>query len=129
VVLIKRTQTLPGGVAGIAVLGAFVDPVPDPPRPDAPPWSAAAMPTVGALFVDNPRRGGQGLGRARAKLAHPVATVRLARRGWPAVREAFGEARAPRTSLSRRGGWDRRLGLVRRGPELVKRVPPPPDPR
>jgi diacylglycerol O-acyltransferase len=51
-----------------------------------------------------------------------VATVRLARRGWPAVREAFVEARAPRTSLSRRVGWQRRLALVRSDLELVKRV-------
>jgi hypothetical protein len=87
------------------VLGAFVDPVTDPPLVDAPPVTPAAMPTTGALFADNLRRRGQELGRAVTKLAHPVATVRLARRGWPAVREAFLEARAPRTSLSRRVGW------------------------
>jgi diacylglycerol O-acyltransferase / wax synthase len=118
----KLHHTIADGVAGIAVLGAFVDPVPHPPPLDAPPWSPAAMPTVGALFVDNLRRRGQELGRVAAKLAHPVATVRLARRGWPAVREAFGEARAPRTSLSRRVGWHRRLALVRSDLELVKRV-------
>ena len=46
----------------------------------------------------------------------------LVRRGWPAVREAFVEARAPRTSLSRRVGWHRRFALVRSDLELVKRV-------
>jgi diacylglycerol O-acyltransferase / wax synthase len=115
-------HTIADGVAGIAVLGAFVDPVPEPGVPDAPPWTPAAMPMTGALFVDNLRRRGQELGRAVAKLAHPVATVRLARRGWPAMREAFLEARAPRTSLSRRVGWHRRLALVRSDLELVKQI-------
>jgi diacylglycerol O-acyltransferase / wax synthase len=118
----KLHHTIADGVAGIAVLGAFVDPVPDLPRPAAPPWSPAAMPTAGALFVDNLRRRGQELGRALAKLIHPVATVRLARRSWPAVREAFGEARAPRTSLSRRVGWHRRFALVRSDLDLVKQL-------
>jgi diacylglycerol O-acyltransferase len=80
------------------------------------------MPTTGALFVDNLCRRGQELGRVAAKLAHPVATARLVRRGWPAVREAFMEARAPRTSLSRRVGWHRRLALVRSDLYLVKQV-------
>ena len=118
----KLHHTIADGVAGIAALGAFVDPIPDPPLPDAPPWSPAAMPTPGALFVDNLRRRHLELGRALAKLVHPVATVRLARRGWPAVREAFMEARAPRTSLSRRVGWHRRLALIRSDLDVIKRV-------
>jgi diacylglycerol O-acyltransferase len=118
----KVHHTIADGVAGVAALGAFVDPVPDPPRSDAPPWSPAAMPTTSALFADNLRRRRLELGRTVGKLAHPVATARLARRGWPAVREAFVEARAPRTSLSRRVGWHRRLALVRSDLDLIKRV-------
>jgi diacylglycerol O-acyltransferase / wax synthase len=118
----KLHHTIADGVAGIVALGAFVDLVPDSPRLDAPPWSPAAMPTTGALFADNLRRRRLELGRVVARLAHPVATVRLARRGWPAVREAFVEARAPRTSLSRRVGWHRRLALVRSDLDVVKRV-------
>jgi diacylglycerol O-acyltransferase / wax synthase len=118
----KVHHTIADGVAGIAVLGAFVDPVPDPPASDAPPWTPAAGPTMGELLIDNVRRRGRELGRTVAKLAHPVTTVRLARRGWPAVREAFLEARAPRTSLSRRVGWHRRLALVRSDLELIKQV-------
>jgi diacylglycerol O-acyltransferase len=118
----KVHHTIADGVAGIAALGAFVDPVPDPPRSSVPPWSPAAMPTAGALLVDNLRRRRLELGRVVAKLVHPLATARLARRGWPAVREAFVEARAPRTSLSRRVGWHRRFALVRSDLELVKRV-------
>jgi diacylglycerol O-acyltransferase / wax synthase len=118
----KVHHTIADGVAGVAALGAFLDPVPDPPRSDAPPWSPAAMPTTGALFADNLRRRRLELGRTVGKLAHPVATTRLARRGWPAVREAFVEARAPRTSLSRRVGWHRRFALIRSDLDLVKRV-------
>jgi diacylglycerol O-acyltransferase / wax synthase len=118
----KVHHTIADGVAGIATLGAFVDPVPDPPPLHAPRWSPAAMPSAGALFVDNLRRRGQEFGRAVTTLAHPVQTARLARRGWPAVLEAFLEARAPRTSLSRRVSWHRRFALVRSDLDLVKRV-------
>jgi WS/DGAT/MGAT family acyltransferase len=118
----KVHHTIADGVAGIAVLGAFVDPVPDPPVPDGSPWTPAAMPTAGELFADNLRRRGQELGRAVGKLVHPVATVRLVRQGWPAVREAFVEARAPRTSLSRRVGWHRRFALIRSQLDLVRQV-------
>jgi diacylglycerol O-acyltransferase / wax synthase len=110
------------GVAGITALGAFVDPVPDPPRSSVPPWTPMAMPTMGGLFVDNLRRRLHEIGHGFATLAHPVETARVARRGWPAVREAFAEARAPRTSLSRRVGWHRRLALVRSDLDLVKQV-------
>jgi WS/DGAT/MGAT family acyltransferase len=110
------------GVAGIATLGAFVDPVPDPPRPSVPPWTPTALPTMGALFIDNLRRRLLEIGHAIATLAHPIETARRARRGWPAVREAFVEARAPRTSLSRRVGWHRRFALVRGDLDLVKQV-------
>ena len=119
----KLHHAIADGVAGIAALGAFVDPIPDPPRPAPPPlWTPAAMPTTGALLVDNLCRRLGDLGRPFAKLAHPVATARLARRGWPAVREAFLEARAPRTSLSRRVGWHRRFALIRSDLELVRQV-------
>jgi diacylglycerol O-acyltransferase / wax synthase len=115
-------HTIADGVAGIAALGAFLDPASDPPLVDAPPWTPATGPTTGDLLVDNVRRRLRELGRAAATLDHPVETVRLVRRGWPAVREAFLEARAPWTSLSRRVGWHRRLALVRSDLELVKQV-------
>jgi diacylglycerol O-acyltransferase len=38
------------------------------------------------------------------------------------VREAFAEARAPRTSLNRRVGWHRRFALIRSDLGLVKRI-------
>ena len=110
------------GMAGIAALGAFVDLVPDPPWTDGPRWRPAPMPSRRELFGDNLRRHLQDVGRTLKKLAHPVDTVRQARRGLPAVREAFAEARAPRTSLNRRIGSHRRFALVRSDVGLVKRI-------
>jgi len=110
------------GIAGVAALGAFVDLVPDPPGTTAPPWTPAAKPSARALFADNLRRRLQAIGRALARLDHPVDTVRQARRGWPAVREAFAEARAPRTSLNQRVGWHRSFALIRSDLDLVKHV-------
>jgi diacylglycerol O-acyltransferase / wax synthase len=56
------------------------------------------------------------------RLARPAETVRQIQRGWPAAREAFAEARAPRTSLNRRIGSHRRLALLRGDLGLVKRI-------
>jgi diacylglycerol O-acyltransferase / wax synthase len=110
------------GIAGIAALGAFVDLVSDPPEIGEPPWTPAATPSARALLADNLHRHLHGLGRTLSKLAHPVQTLRQARRGWPAVREAFTEARAPRTSLNRRIGSHRRFALLRSDLDLVKRI-------
>jgi WS/DGAT/MGAT family acyltransferase len=111
------------GVAGIAALSAFVDTVPDPPRLVEPPWTPAPMPSTRELFGDNVRRRLQECGRTLGRLAHPVQTARQARRGWPAVREAFAEARAPRTSLNRKPiGRHRRFALVRSDLGPVKRI-------
>jgi len=64
----------------------------------------------------------RGLDRLLTKLAYPIETLRAARRGWPAVHEAFFEERAPRTSLNRRVGWHRRLAVIRSDLDLVKRI-------
>ena len=118
----KLHHAIADGVAGVAALGAFVDLVPDPPGTTAPPWTPAAMPSTRELFADNLRRHLQELRRAFTRLDHPVDTVRQARRGWPALREAFTGARAPRTSLNQRVGWHRRFALVRSDLDLVKRI-------
>jgi diacylglycerol O-acyltransferase / wax synthase len=110
------------GMAGIAALGGFVDLVPDPPRTNGPPWTPAPMPSTRELLGDNLRRHLQDVGRAFTRLDHPVKTVRQARRGMPAMREAFAEAPAPRTSLNRRIGSHRRFALVRSDLGLVKRI-------
>jgi diacylglycerol O-acyltransferase / wax synthase len=119
---IKVHHAIADGVAGVAALGAFVDAVPDPPEMGQPPWTPAAMPSARELLDDNLRQRRGELGRTLTKLAHPADTARQARRGWPAAREAFVEARAPRTSLTQRIGWHRRFALVRSNLEVVKRT-------
>jgi diacylglycerol O-acyltransferase / wax synthase len=118
----KLHHAIADGVAGVAALGAFVDLVPDPPEVVAPPWTPAALPSARELFADNLRRRLGQLGHALTRLAHPAQTVRQARRGWPALREAFAEARAARTSLNQRIGWHRRFALVRNDLGLVKQI-------
>jgi WS/DGAT/MGAT family acyltransferase len=118
----KLHHAIADGVAGIAALGAFVDLVPDVPTIEAPPWTPAATPSTLELLADNLRRRLHQLGRTLARLAHPAQTARQARHGWPAAREAFAEARAPRTSLNRRIGRHRRFALVRSDLDLAKQV-------
>jgi diacylglycerol O-acyltransferase / wax synthase len=118
----KLHHAIADGVAGVAVFGAFVDLVPDPPGTSPPPWTPAAIPSPRELFADNLRRRLHEVRRALRTLAHPVDTVRHLRRGWPAVREAFAEGTAPATSLNRRIGSHRRLALLRSDLDLVKRI-------
>jgi WS/DGAT/MGAT family acyltransferase len=118
----KVHHAIADGMAGVTALGAFVDLVPDPPGASAPPWTPSPMPSTRALFHDNLRRHLQALARAFSRLDHPVETVRQARRGWPAAREAFLEGRAPRTSLNRRVGWHRSFALTRSNFDLIKRI-------
>jgi diacylglycerol O-acyltransferase len=117
---IKLHHAIADGVAGIAALGAFVDPVPEPPEMEPPPWKPAQMPSTREIFQDNLRRRLRELDRALSALASPISTVRRLRRGWPAVREIFTEGLAPRTSLNRRIGSDRRLALIRSSLDVAK---------
>jgi len=119
---VKVHHSIADGVAGIAALGAFFDTVPDPHVTIEPPWSPRARPLTRELFEDNIRRRLQGSGRMFGKVAHPVETVHQAQQAWPAVREAFIEGRAPRTSLNQRVGWHRRFALVRSNLALVRRI-------
>jgi diacylglycerol O-acyltransferase / wax synthase len=119
---IKLHHAIADGVAGVAALGAFLDLVPDPPTTSAPPWTPAPMPSTRELAADNLRRHLQELRRAFTGLDHPVHTARRARRGWPALREAFTAAPGPRTSLNRRVGWHRGFALIRSDLDLVKQV-------
>jgi WS/DGAT/MGAT family acyltransferase len=106
------------GVAGVAAFGALLDLAADPPTPDAPSWTPAPAPTAGALFRDNLGRRLRGLGRGLSGLAHPGRSWRRALELWP---EFFAE-RAPRTSLNRPIGPDRRLAIVRGHLEVARQV-------
>ena len=119
----KLHHAIADGVAGIALLGAFLDLDADPARqPAAPPSIPAPMPSNWDLFADNLHRHGQALGRAVSRAARPVDTARQLRRVWPAVRESFAEQRVSRTSLNSPVGSDRRLAVVRGDLAQAKRI-------
>jgi len=119
---IKMHHAIADGVAGVATLAAFIDPVPDPPETTALPWTPAPRPSTRELFRDNLHRRLGELDRTLSALARPIATAQRLLRSWPAAREVFAEGRAPRTSVNRRIGSDRRLALVRWSLDVAKKV-------
>ena len=119
---IKMHHAIADGVAGVATLAAFFDPVPDAPETSAPPWTPDRVPRTWELFQDNLRRRLGELDRKLTALAKPVATTRRILSSWPAVQELFADGRAPRTSVNRRIGSDRRLAIVRGSLDGAKRV-------
>ena len=119
---LKLHHAMADGIAGVAAFGALLDRTADAPTPVAPPWTPAPIPTPGELLYDNLHRRAQGLGRAWSSLAHPSRTLRRARAAWPTWREFFAEQHAPRTSLNRPIGADRRLAIVGSHLELAKQI-------
>jgi diacylglycerol O-acyltransferase len=110
------------GVAGVATLGAFLDPDPEAPDAAPPPWMPAPPPSTRDLFGDNLQRRIHGLTRVSSAVARPITTARRVRAAWPAVHESFAEERAPRISLNRRIGPDRKLALVRNSLQTAKEI-------
>jgi diacylglycerol O-acyltransferase len=121
-VFLKLHHAMADGMAGVAAFGALLDLTAGAPTPVSPPWTPTPIPTAGELLRDNLRRRIQGLGRALRALAHPSRTLRRARRALPAWREFLAEQRAPRTSLNRPIGADRRLAIVRGRLDLAKQI-------
>lgn len=120
---IKLHHAVADGSAAVNLLGLLLGPAA---TPRAPGTTAGA--TAGASMADEPaltrlnaadlrrdnlRRGMHGLATTASALMHPVRTLNRARSMWPAVREVMTERRAPRTSLNRPIGVERRLALVR----------------
>jgi diacylglycerol O-acyltransferase / wax synthase len=119
---LKLHHAMADGIAGVAVFGALLDLTADAPTPVAPPWTPTPIPTAGELLRDNLRRRAQGLNHAWSSLAHPSRTLRRAWAAWPTWREFFAEQRAPRTSLNRPIGADRRLAIVGSRLDLAKQI-------
>jgi diacylglycerol O-acyltransferase len=118
----KLHHAVADGVAGVAAFGAFLDVAPGAAVPAAAEWQPAPIPSTGELLRDNLSRRAHAARIVLARLTRPGDTLREIRRDWPAVREAFGEGRAPLTSLNRRVGSDRRLALIRSRLDLVKDI-------
>jgi diacylglycerol O-acyltransferase / wax synthase len=104
---LRMHHAMADGIAGVAVIGALLDPAADASVRAAPPWTPAAMPSARDLLGDNMRWRIQGLHGLLPRLAHPVSTLRQAQSAWPAGRELWAEDRAPRTSLNRPVGGHR----------------------
>lgn len=120
---VKVHHSIADGVSGIAVIGAFVDASTAVPEVVPPPWDPSPPPSTPQLFADNIRRRLQELRRPLTHLLHPLRTIRAARQGWPALREAFFEEQAPRTSLNTQGiGWHRRLAMVATDLDAVRAI-------
>jgi diacylglycerol O-acyltransferase / wax synthase len=119
---LKMHHTIADGVAGVATFGAFADTVPDPPVSPAAAWIPAPPPSARELLEDNLRGRLDGFGRAASACAHPVATIGHVRAAWPALRETFADGPAPRSSLNRPIGSDRRLAVVRGRLDALRRV-------
>jgi WS/DGAT/MGAT family acyltransferase len=118
----RMHHAMADGVAGVAAFGALLDLAADAPAPAAPPWSPAPAPSAAELLADNARRRAQGLTRTLAGLAEPASMLQSARRTLPVWREVFAEQRAPRTSLNRPIGPDRKLALIRSHLDLAKNI-------
>ena len=115
---LRAHHTLADGVAGMAAFGALLDLGADPPVPVAPAWAPAPPPSTGDLLRDNLRRRLRGLGRGLSALGRAGGPRGASLGVW---REFLAE-RAPRTSLNRPIGADRRLAVVRGRLEVARQV-------
>jgi diacylglycerol O-acyltransferase len=120
--LMRMHHAIADGIAGVVTLGAFVDPVPDPPETTATSWTPGPSPTRHELLADNVRRRREQAERVLAAVIHPAGTLRRMRGSLPAMREIFAEERAPRTSVNRRIGSDRSLAIVRGRLDVAKGI-------
>jgi diacylglycerol O-acyltransferase / wax synthase len=119
---VKIHHAIADGMAAMAMLGQFLDPVPDARAGAAPPWTPGRLPSVRELLADSLRRRAEGLVGTLSMLGRPRTTLRQAREAWPATRELLAEEPAPRTSLDRLIGPDRNLALVRGSLDLTRKI-------
>ena len=118
---LRMHHAMADGAAGVAAFGALFDLAADAAGPAAQPWTPAPIPSAGELLSDNLRRRAHGLDRPLSNLAEPIATLRRAQATWPAWQQTFAEQRAPRTSLNRPIGPDRKLAIIGSRLEPVKK--------
>jgi diacylglycerol O-acyltransferase / wax synthase len=110
---IRLHHVVADGIAGVASLGAFLDPAPDVPAGSPQPWTPAPPPSALRLLIDHLRRRAGVLGRGMAGLARPSSALRRGQAAWPALGELFASEPGPETSLDGVVGTGRNLALVR----------------
>ena len=120
--VLRLHHTIADGAAGVAAFGALLDLTADAPTPVAPLWRPTPIPTAGELLRDNLRRRLQELRRGWSGLAHAGRTLHQARQALPAWREVLTDKPAPRTSLNRLVGADRRIAIFRGRLDLTKQI-------
>ena len=119
---VKLHHAVDDGMATMATMARFLDPVADPPAAQPPPWAPAPGPTAAALLADNLLRHLRRISGALATFTRPRAALRRLRRAWPATREVLVGAPPPATSLDRLVGPDRSLALVRTTLDQVREI-------
>jgi diacylglycerol O-acyltransferase len=119
---LKLHHVLADGPAALAAFAVLLDQRADTPDQAPQPWTPASIPSAGELFRDNLRRRRDELRRGWSGVVHPRRTLTVARRVLPAWREVLAEKPAPRTSLNRPVGRERRLAVVRGRLDPIRRV-------
>jgi len=126
--LIQKTHhSLVDGVSGVDVATVLLDFEREPTVVDAPEWEPEAAPTPGRLLVDTVREYVDGVGALAQTARTAVEVPRRAADKLGQIARSFaslteGHLMAPRTSLNRAVGRNRRFGLVRYPLEDVKEV-------
>jgi diacylglycerol O-acyltransferase len=107
---VKMHHTMADGVAGVLLLGAFLDL--EASVPDGAPvaWTPAPPPTSRDLLVDNLTHHATAVAR---RVAHPIAWYRELHATYASLRNVLGQPPMPATSVNQRIGATRRMALVR----------------
>jgi len=108
-VFLRMHHVVADGAAAVAIVGVLFG---QEPVGNAQ-WEPAPAPTDRQLLADNARHYRQMAVGGLRSLAHPGRAVRRGRVLWPGIRALIASGRAPRTSLNRPIGAQRRLDLVR----------------
>lgn len=118
---LKLHHAVADGLAGIALIAAFLDVDPDVEPTDPVPWQPRRLPTEAELRADARARRAASVREVLSGAAHPAAA---ARRTWGSAGALWRieRTRAPRTSLNRPIGAGRRLSLFRLDLETVRDV-------
>jgi WS/DGAT/MGAT family acyltransferase len=115
-------HSIADGVAGVATLGALLDPAPDAPAAPRPPFVPAGRPSTRDLFIDNVLGYLRALTRVLLAIVHLGRTIGRVRAVWPAVRETLGSAPAPRSSINCPIGSRRSFALIEDRLDPMKQV-------